>query len=67
VEDRSRSPHWPAFKFDLKTMALIRRRQANPELGEFRIRAALEQLGIYLPALTCGRILARRRDLGHRD
>lgn len=45
-------------------MAAIRRLQANPELGEFRIHAALAQLGIDLSPRTCGRILALHRDLG---
>lgn len=45
-------------------MAAIRRLQANPELGEFRIHAALEQLGIHLSPRTCGRILALHRALG---
>ena len=45
-------------------MAAIRRLQANPELGEFRIHAAIEQLGIHLSPRTCGRILALHRALG---
>ena len=64
LEDRSRAPHRPARKVDLKTMVLIRRLQANPELGEFRIHAALAQLGIDLSPRTCGRILALHRELG---
>ncbi len=64
LADRSRAPHHPARKVDLKAMAAIRRLQANPELGEFRIHAALAQLGIDLSPRTCGRILALHRDLG---
>src|SRR4051794_8966470 len=45
-------------------MAAIRRLQANPELGEFRIHAALAQQGIDLSPRTCGRILALHRALG---
>jgi hypothetical protein len=45
-------------------MAAIRRLQANPELGEFRIHAALAQQGIHLSPRTCGRILALHRALG---
>jgi putative transposase len=45
-------------------MAAIRRLQANPELGAFRIHAALAQQGIHLPPRTCGRILALHRALG---
>ena len=36
----------------------------NPELGEFRIHAALKELGIDLSPRTCGRILALNRQLG---
>jgi hypothetical protein len=64
LEDRSRAPHHPARKVDLKAMAAIRRLQTNPELGEFRIHAALAQLGIDLSPRTCGRILALHRELG---
>jgi hypothetical protein len=64
LEDRSHAPHRPARKVDLKAMAAIRRLQANPELGEFRIHAALTQLGIDLSPRTCGRILALHRELG---
>lgn len=39
-------------------MEAARRLQENPHLGEFRVRAALAQLGIHLSARTCGRILA---------
>jgi len=64
LADRSRAPHHRARKVDLKAMAAIRRLQANPELGEFRIHAALAQLGIHLSPRTCGRILALHRELG---
>jgi len=64
LADRSRAPHHPARKVDLKAMAAIRRLQANPELGEFRIHAALAQQGIHLSPRTCGRILALHRALG---
>ena len=64
LADRSRAPRHHARKVDLKAMAAIRRLQANPELGEFRIHAALPQLGIDLSPRTCGRILALHRALG---
>ena len=64
LADRSRAPHHRARKVDLKAMAAIRRLRANPELGEFRIHAALEQLGIHSSPSTCGRILALHRALG---
>jgi transposase len=58
LADRPLGPRHPAGKVDLKAMAAIRRLQANPELGEFRIHAALAQQGIHLSPRTCGRILA---------
>jgi transposase len=64
LADRSRAPHHPARKVDLKAMAAIRRLQENPELGEFRVHAALAQLGIHLSPRTCGTILALHRALG---
>ncbi len=64
LADRSRAPHRPARKVDLRAMAAIRRLQANPELGEFRLHAALAQQGIHLSPRTCGRILALHRALG---
>ncbi len=39
--------------------------QINPELGEYRVSAALEQLGIKLSPRTCGRMLALNRALYH--
>jgi putative transposase len=63
LEERSRAPKAPAKKADLKAMAAIRRLQANPELGEFRVHAALQQMGITLSPRTCGRILAEHRSL----
>lgn len=64
LEDRPRGPQHPARKVDLRAMAAIRRLQANPELGEFRVHAALAQQGILLSPRTCGRILALHRALG---
>ncbi len=48
---------------DLRAMATIRTLQENPELGEFRIHAALKQMGIQVSPRTCGRILALNRRL----
>ncbi len=64
LPDKSRAPKQPARKVDLQAMAAVRRLQANPELGEFRIHAALKELGIHLSPRTCGRILALNRQLG---
>lgn len=64
LPDKSHAPKQPARKVDLAAMAAVRRLQANPELGEFRIHAALEGLGIHLSPRTCGRILAQNRAVG---
>jgi len=64
LADRPRTPHHPARKVDLRAMVAIRRLQANPDLGEFRIHAALLQQGLRLSPRTCGRILALHRTLG---
>lgn len=52
-------------KVDLATMDAIRRMQENPELGAFRIHAALEQKkrGIEVGLRTVGRIMAVHRNL----
>ncbi len=50
-------------KVDLRAMREVRRLQENPELGEFRIHAALARMGIDLSPRTCGRILAVNRRL----
>jgi hypothetical protein len=63
LADKSRAPNAPARKVTLRAQATVRRLQANPELGEFRLQAALEQLGIHLGARTCGRLLALNRKL----
>ena len=64
LPDKSHAPARPARKVDLAAMAAVRRLQANPELGEFRIHAALEAMGIHLSPRTCGRILAQNRAVG---
>src|SRR5437667_2684148 len=46
-------------------MQEVKKMQINPELGEYRVSAALEQLGIKLSPRTCGRILALNRQLYH--
>lgn len=60
LEDK---PRGGVRKVDLRTMNEVRKLQENPELGAFRISAALEQIGIYLSPRTCGRILAVNRQL----
>jgi transposase InsO family protein/transposase len=61
--DKPSIPQQPATKTTLWAMNQVRKLQQNPELGAFRIHAALEQLGSHLSTRTCGRILARNRKL----
>lgn len=61
LEDRPRGRPPGVRKVDLKTMEKVRKLQANPGLGAFRVRAALKQVGIHLSSATCGRILACNR------
>jgi putative transposase len=61
--DKPRVPKHPARKTDLAAINAVRKLQVNPELGEFRIHAALLLLGIELRPRTCGRILALNRTL----
>lgn len=63
LEDKAPIPYQAATKTDLWAMNEVRKLQQNPELGAFRIHAALKQLGIHLSTRTCGRILARNRKL----
>jgi putative transposase len=63
LEDKPPIPKNPRRKVDLRAMIVVRRLQENPELGEFRVHAALLQLGIKLSPRTCGRILALNRSL----
>src|SRR5713226_8484619 len=63
--DRSSRPNQPATKVTLRAMQEIKKMQINPELGEYRVSAALEHLGIKLSPRTCGRILALNRELYH--
>jgi len=64
MPDKSRAPKTPARKADFAARAAIRRLQANADLGEWRIHAALAQMGIHLSPRTCGRIMAHNRQLG---
>jgi len=50
-------------KVDLKAIEAVRRLQRNPNLGAFRVHAALAQVGVHLSPRTCGRILATNRAL----
>lgn len=63
LEDKPHGRPPGVRKVTLKAMEAIRRFQQNPNLGEFRIHAALAQIGIHLSPRTCGRILALNREL----
>ena len=63
LADKSSRPHQPATKTTLRAMQEVKNMQINPELGEYRVSAALEQLGIKLSPRTCGRMLALNRQL----
>src|SRR2546423_3710523 len=65
LPNKSSQPHQPATKTTLRAMQEVKKMQINPELGEYRVSAALEQLGIKLSPRTCGRILALNRELYH--
>jgi transposase/transposase-like protein len=63
LDDKKRGQKGGVRKVDLKAIDAVRRLQENPNLGEFRIHAALAQMGIHLSPRTCGRILALNRKL----
>jgi transposase len=63
LEDKPHGRPPGVRKVTLKAMEAIRRLQQNPNLGEFRVHAALAQIGIYLSPRTCGRVLALNREL----
>ena len=63
LEDKPHIPRHPRRKVDLRAISVVRALQQNPELGEFRVHAALLQMGIKLSPRTCGRILALNRSL----
>lgn len=63
LEDRPRGRPKGVRKVDLEAIDAVRRLQKNPELGAFRVHAALKQLGLELSPATCGRILALNRRL----
>ena len=63
LADKSSSPKYPPRKIGLAAINAVRKLQVNPELGAFRIHAALLRLGIKLSPRTCGRILVLNRKL----
>jgi len=64
LEDRPPGRPRGVRKLDLATMDFIRRSQENPELGAFRIHAALVQKrGAEVSVRTVGRVMAVHREL----
>lgn len=63
LDDKPHTHHRLTLKTDLAAIHAIRKLQVKPELGEFRIHAALRRLGIELSPRTCRRILALNRKL----
>jgi putative transposase len=65
LHDHSHAPHQPATKVTLRAMYEVKKLAENPELGAYRVSAALEQMGIKLSRSTCGRLLSVNRELYH--
>jgi putative transposase len=63
LDDKSRAPHHPARKVTLREINEVKKLASNPDLGAYRVMAALEQMGIKLSRATCGRLLALNRNL----
>ncbi len=63
LDDKPPIPHEPARKVSFQDIQEVRRLARNPELGAFRVMAALEQIGIKLSQRTCGRLLELNRNL----
>jgi putative transposase len=60
----SSAPHQPARKATMSAISEVRKLvRDSPELGAYRVRAALEQIGIHLSQATCGRLLSLNRKL----
>ena len=56
-------PHRPARKAGIREINEVGKFVVeSPELGAYRVRAALEQIGIKLSQTTCGRLSALNRD-----
>jgi putative transposase len=52
-------------KADISTIQEIKKLSENPDIGAYRVSAALEQMGIKLSRATCGRYLSINRKLYH--
>jgi transposase len=63
LDDKSRAPHHPARKVTMRDINEVKKLASNPDLGAYRVMAALERIGIKLSRATCGRLLALNRTL----
>jgi putative transposase len=64
LDDKPSTPHRPARKVTMSAITEVRKLvKESPELGAYRVRAALEQIGIHLSQTTCGRLLSLNRHL----
>ena len=64
LDDRPSTPLRPARKAGVREINEVGKLvKESPELGAYRVRAALEQIGIHLSQATCGRLLALNRGL----
>ncbi len=63
LDDKPHTRKRVALKTTLRAVATVKRLQQNPELGAWRVHAALKRLGISLSPRTCGRLLALNRRL----
>jgi uncharacterized protein YneF (UPF0154 family) len=61
LDNKPRGQKGGVRKVTLATMEAVRRLQQNPHLDEFRVHAALKQMGVHLSPRTCRRILAVNR------
>jgi len=63
LDDKAPGPKPGVRKAGFRAVAAIKTLQKNALLGEFRVSAALKQMGIRVPPRTCGRIMAHHRAL----
>jgi putative transposase len=63
LADKSRGRPAGVRKVTLVAIEEVRKLARNPQIGAFRVHAALKQKGFDLSRATCGRILARVREI----
>jgi len=63
LDDKAPGPKPGVRKAGFRAVAAIKTLQKNALLGEFRVSAALKQMGIQVSPRTCGRIMAHHRAL----